>query len=187
MEQGSSRRFIAIGKETADSSCKNGNSDFILGKNLLTVRIANMLEELPGEVSIPGGAQNAGGHSRGQSAALGPSLSRRLGWVTSGVPYSLCVCAVLSVLLLDHRARTDMWCQRKCQCYSRVVILLLVHPLILSSGLCCFLREEIMPPSHCCISSRVNCKVALKKRIAKRLFSRVAVLQTIFLKCLLVF
>lgn len=31
-EQGSSRRFIAIGKETTDSICKNGNSDFILGK-----------------------------------------------------------------------------------------------------------------------------------------------------------
>jgi len=52
-EQGSFRRFIAIGKETTSSSCRNGNSDFILGKNLLTMRIASMLEELPGEVSHP--------------------------------------------------------------------------------------------------------------------------------------
>lgn len=102
--------------------------------------------------------------------------------MTFGVPYGLCVCMVLSVLLLDHRTRAVMWFQRKCQCYSRLVILLLVHPLILSSGLCCLLREEIMPPSHCCILSRLNCKAALKKRIAKRLFSRGAVFQTTFLK-----
>lgn len=139
-----------------------------------------MLEELPREISIPGGAQNPGGHSCGQPAVLGPSLSRRLEQVTSGVPCSLCVCAVLSVLLLDHRARTDMWFQHKCQCYSMSVILLLVRPLILSSGLCCFLREEIMPPSLSCILCRANCKVALKKRIGKRLFSRVAVFQSIF-------
>lgn len=37
-----------------------------------------------------------------------------------------------------------------------------------------------MPPSVCCSFSRVNWELALKKRVAKRLFSRVAVLQTNF-------
>lgn len=91
---------------------------------------------------------------------------------------SLCVRFCQCCCWITEYAQT--WFQHKCQCYSRLVILLLVHPLILSLGLCCFLREEIKPPSHCCILSRVNCKVDLKKRIAKRLFSRTAVFQTFF-------
>lgn len=66
------------------------------------------------------------------------------------------------------------------------VILLLICPLILSSGLWCSLREAIIPLSHCCILSRENCRVALKKRIAKRLLSMIAVFQ-IFFFCLLDF
>lgn len=76
-----------------------------------------MLEELPREVLVPGDAQNPDGHSCAQPAVLGPSLSRMLEYVTSGVPYSICVYTVLLLLLLDHRARTGMWLQHKCQCY----------------------------------------------------------------------
>lgn len=41
--------------------------------------------------------------------------------------------------------------------------------------------------SLCCSFFRENCELALKERVAKRLFSTVAALQTSFLKCPLSF
>lgn len=142
-----------------DQRCKSGNSDFIIGKyfNCEASQHVGRTAQRGLKTQVDS-AVTGFGHPLEEEVVVVGDL-----W---GAVQPLCVCVWFCQSCCSWTTEhTWAWFQHKWHCYSRLVILFLVHPLILSSRLCCPLRKEIMPLSAMCASRNPNIFWAVSKAV----------------------